>query len=586
MFEIKKYKVAAIQFESTLGDKKGNIKALLELSVEAAENGAKLIVLPEMATTGYCFYSRDEITPLVETIPGPTTASFLEVCEQYMCYIVVGMPEIDQGTGHYYNSAVLIGPGDVKGSYRKTHPFASDPKWAKDGDKGFPVFQTELGRIGMLICMDYYYFEPARLLALQGADVLCNPTNWCDEKCPAPSWHTRAWENGVFLISADRWGVEREVQFSGGTSIINPDGVIQNYLDDGNGIVYGEVNLEQSRQKEPANVHRLAGRRSELYYPLTLNTYLWNPLYFHRLYNHKPLPKGKKSVIAVGQFEPLKGDETGNLATIANLVAEASAAKAELLVLPELALSGTASSREEAEEWALGLEQKTGADGLIADLIELTRQNNIFLVFGVIEKDRKDKKLFNTIILLGQSGIIGKYRKTHLNEQDKIWAVPGENKLPWYNLPLGRIGLLTGDDSLFPETTMTLAVSGADLLCIPSAISGPKPGALKSSQISIPGVVPGDDNAHWHLWRTRAVETSSYVAFANRGSSEYMGYSGIFGPFDNPRDEQLAEGRDTCIISMSMDTGSNEGVYPAAIARAKEMVKMRLPHLYGPLVEK
>src|SRR6266540_535906 len=102
---IPRYKVAAIQYEPTLGDKEKNIDDLVRLTTEAAENGARLIVLPEMATTGYCWYSREEIAPFAEPIPGPTTERFARIAREYGCYIVVGMPEVDPNTGAFYNAA-------------------------------------------------------------------------------------------------------------------------------------------------------------------------------------------------------------------------------------------------------------------------------------------------------------------------------------------------------------------------------------------------------------------------------------------------------------------------------------------------
>ncbi len=150
-------------------------------------------------------------------------------------------------------------------------------KWAKDGDLGLPVWETPLGRIGIMICMDAGYFEPARLLALAGADVLCFPTNWLGEKSPAPAWMARAYENGCYLIGANRYGLERGVQFSGGSCVLNPDGTIQTIQDIGDGIVFGEVSLAAAREKSFGAVGRpekLAARRPELYDNLTLNNYL------------------------------------------------------------------------------------------------------------------------------------------------------------------------------------------------------------------------------------------------------------------------------------------------------------------------
>src|SRR5712664_3331383 len=97
--------------------------------------------------------------------------------------------------------------------------------------------------------MDAMYFEAARIPALHNADVLLFPTNWLDEKCPSSWWMARAFENGVYFIAAYRYGRERGVQFSGGSCIIDPDGSIQAYLYNGEGIVYGEVDLRRCRDK-------------------------------------------------------------------------------------------------------------------------------------------------------------------------------------------------------------------------------------------------------------------------------------------------------------------------------------------------
>src|SRR6516225_1531292 len=90
-----RYRVAAIQYEPTLGEKEKNVADLLQLVEEAAKHNARLIVLPEMATTGYCWESRSEIAPFVEPIPGPTTDHFQQLAVQYDCYITVGLAEVD-----------------------------------------------------------------------------------------------------------------------------------------------------------------------------------------------------------------------------------------------------------------------------------------------------------------------------------------------------------------------------------------------------------------------------------------------------------------------------------------------------------
>src|SRR5487761_1398154 len=171
------YRVAAIQYEPTLGEKERNVSALLRLVETAAQHDARLIVLPEIATTGYCWLSREEIAPYVEPIPGPTTDRFQRVAAQYGCYIAISLPEVDPTTNAYYNSMALLGPEGMIGTSRKIHSYISEPRWARDGDLGMPVWETPLGRLTGLICMDAEYFEAARIPALHGADVLLFPTN-------------------------------------------------------------------------------------------------------------------------------------------------------------------------------------------------------------------------------------------------------------------------------------------------------------------------------------------------------------------------------------------------------------------------
>ncbi|NGO91448.1 MAG: amidohydrolase, partial [Halomonas sp.] len=122
---------------------------------------------------------------------------------------------------------VLVGPEGYLGKHRKSHPYIAEPKWAASGDTGHQVFETSLGRIALLICMDIHFLETARLVALQGAEVICHLSNWLAERAPAPYWISRAKENGCYLIESNRWGMERGVQFSGGSCVIDPDGYIQ-----------------------------------------------------------------------------------------------------------------------------------------------------------------------------------------------------------------------------------------------------------------------------------------------------------------------------------------------------------------------
>ncbi|MGH2549815.1 MAG: nitrilase-related carbon-nitrogen hydrolase, partial [Thermomicrobiales bacterium] len=122
-----KFPVAALQYNPTLFAQEENISALEALTIEAARAGAKLIVHPEMGTTGYCWQNREEIAPHVETIPGPTTDRFATIAREHDCWIVVGLAEVVPDTRVYYNSVALVGPDGVAGVYRKTHSYIAEP---------------------------------------------------------------------------------------------------------------------------------------------------------------------------------------------------------------------------------------------------------------------------------------------------------------------------------------------------------------------------------------------------------------------------------------------------------------------------
>ncbi|NDL62187.1 amidohydrolase [Enterobacteriales bacterium SAP-6] len=558
--------VAAIQFEPTQFRKEDNILRLLALAGEAASNGARLIVMPEMGTTGYCWMDREEVAGYVETVPGATTDRFGLLAARYQCYLVVGLPEVDARSGLYYNSAVLIGPDGVIGKHRKTHPYISEPKWAANGDLGHQVFPTPLGNIALLICMDIHFIETARLAGLQDADVICHISNWLAERTPAPYWINRAYENDCYLIESNRWGRERGVQFSGGSCIIEPNGHIQSWRDTGDGIVSGLLH--------PGAQGRglLAERRPELYKELMTNTFMWNPLDFFGLYAARPLPEGKRSHIAVGQFEP-DDDINVNLSRIGQLAARAKAQGAELLTLPELCLTG----KYRAPASAITLRHAS-----VGALMDLCARLRLYLVAGMVEDDG-DGNRYNSALLIGPDGLPGVYRKIHLTAEDKTWATRGS---AWktFDIPCGRIGLLIGHDLDFPEAGRILAMRGCDIIACPAALD--LPGPIDHPGTSVPHDYPiatGASRHHWLLTRVRAGENNVYLSYANANLS---GLSGIFGPdtFAWPRREALVtEARGLAVLEI--DTSNLDSAYPTNVVRRKDLVAMRQPHYYQPLIQ-
>ncbi|HET8843241.1 MAG TPA: nitrilase-related carbon-nitrogen hydrolase, partial [Ktedonobacteraceae bacterium] len=634
-----RYRVAAVQFNPLLGKKEQNVERLLQQVEEAARQGARLIVLPEMATTGYCWLSREEIAPFVEPIPGPTTERFQELAARYDCYIALSLPEIDASTGVYYNSLALVGPAGLIGSYRKIHSYIAEPRWARDGDLGFPVWETPLGRLAAVICMDAMYFESVRIPALQGADVILFPTNWLEEHSPSSWWMARALENGVYLIAANRSDVERGVEFSGGSCILDPDGTIQAYIDNDEGIVYGEVDLTRARAKnwntpEPLG-DRLADRRPMLYTPLVHNTYLWEPLRYHSLYELGELPPGQLSCVGIIQTElsslesisPPSMNATMLHDLLGTLLRDLDPTRPDILVLPELMLPGplTGTDAEAVKHIQTNAIAISGPETEL--LVALATEFQIALVLGVAERVENtggSPTFYNTVLLIDPEGVYGTYRKLHLTRSDQLWASPGDLGLPVFDTPTGRVGLATGYDILFPETMRILASAGTDLVCAPTYLNFPTPIGLQPTRIPFShSVAPNEfDATHSLLWRVRASEHNVYLALANWNGQiaglHANGFSGIFSPSSETypwREVIVEEDDEPGLTMMTIDTreqrtGRRSTTYlnyapgemagsltgelaynirdsiPGNVVRSKPLLRKRLPFWYLDLVRK
>lgn len=269
-------KVACIQMEPIVGEKAKNVAHSIDLIRQAAAQGANLIVLPELCNSGYVFKDREEAFALSEAIPaGSTCQAWAEVAAELKVYVVAGINEQDGST--LYNSAVIIGPAGYIGTFRKVHLWNEENLFFEPGNLGFPVFKTEIGRIGSFICYDGWFPESYRLCALQGADIICVPTNWVpipgqDQKREAMATiltMAAAHSNSVFVAAADRVGVERGQLFNGQSVIVSYTGwpVAGPASPDQEEIIYAEVNLADARRKRNWNEYNqvLRDRRTDVY---------------------------------------------------------------------------------------------------------------------------------------------------------------------------------------------------------------------------------------------------------------------------------------------------------------------------------
>jgi predicted amidohydrolase len=262
-------RIGFIQNHPAYGDREENLRAL-ERALRAA-GAPDLWVLPELFAVGYLFGSRAEAARLAEPVPdGPTTQALIRLARGSGSALVAGLAE-RAPDGRIFNSAVGVDRGGVQAVYRKIHLFDREKEWFDPGDLGFPVVALGGARVGLMICFDWRFPEAARTLALGGAQVIAHPSNLVMPFCQS-AMVTRAIENRVFTVTANRIGTERaddgsELTFTGRSRIVAPDGaVLADAPEAVTAVGVVEVNPAQADDKRAtARNDVLADRRTEFY---------------------------------------------------------------------------------------------------------------------------------------------------------------------------------------------------------------------------------------------------------------------------------------------------------------------------------
>lgn len=212
-------RVAAVQFKAPRGKKAVAIGRLAVLADRAAED-ADLVVLPEMAATGYLFPSPEEAAKVAEHADGPLFQALAPLAAARGAWIVAGFAE--RAADAMFNSALVIDPsGALAFVYRKTLLFPPDAWWARPGDSGYRAFDTDAGRFGVGICMDLNDDAFVAWCAGERLDAVAFPTNWVDEgEDPWDWWRTRTRTWDAALVAANTYGREWVIGFSGRSAVM------------------------------------------------------------------------------------------------------------------------------------------------------------------------------------------------------------------------------------------------------------------------------------------------------------------------------------------------------------------------------
>jgi predicted amidohydrolase len=262
-------RVAATSPEIILGEVDGNLERIRASLLDAAGHGSQLIVLPELATSGYMFGDRDEA--LAASLPRDHPG-WADLASALPVGVVAVVGYAERAGTQLFNTAAVFTRDRRIGDYRKAHAWGAEGALFQAGDSAGAIFDTPLGRLAVAICYDNEFPEVPRRLALAGADILALPVNWPliprpDGERPPETIQAMAAARSSRLatVIADRQGVERGVAWTGGTAVIDEDGWVA-ALPGESGSAIATLTLRSSGDKSlPPHNDLFGDRRPELY---------------------------------------------------------------------------------------------------------------------------------------------------------------------------------------------------------------------------------------------------------------------------------------------------------------------------------
>ncbi len=260
-------KVGFLQFQPIFCNVEENQNKIL--SFVEKEKGFDLLVLPELANSGYVFTERSEMEKVAEKIPsGYFVEKLIELANQKNGYIISGVCEKKESI--FFNSSVIVGPDGYIGKYRKIHLFDREKLFFEPGSNIFEVFEIREAKVGMMICFDWIFPESARILALKGAEIIAHPANLVLPYSQT-AMLARSIENKVFTITANRIGKEENsgisLTFTGQSQITSPEmEILTQASTNQEEIRFVDIDISLARNKwiNERN-HLFDDRRKELY---------------------------------------------------------------------------------------------------------------------------------------------------------------------------------------------------------------------------------------------------------------------------------------------------------------------------------
>lgn len=539
-----KFKAAAVQTFSLLADPKRNLASVLKLIEEAASQGAKLIVFPECMNSGYVWKDQVHAVECGDPVPGLFTDAIGKLAARLKVHVAIGLSEKDGEK--VFNSAALIGPKGLIGKYQKNFLFDFDPDFFTWGNTGYPVFETDIGKIGMFICADARIPEGARALTLNGAEILLHITNSTTHEQHEMHVPTRGNESEAWIISADKFGKEEGLTYPGHTLIIAPDGTeIAHGSGEKQEIVYGEIDLAAVRKVRAGPDGILKGRRPDTYGILTAP---YESLPLAKIVN-TPVVPAKLAVLASAlQVTNIDGDARATLDLAARTGWEAARENARLIVFPELFLCPVEAKPDRVSDSAELTPRALEEFGRSA------RQWGAWYVLNLAEQDRG--RLYHTAFVVGPDGkVVTRYRKVHLTAGEAKWATPGDEYCV-IELPFGNVGIMLGHEVRFCEVARILTCMGADAIATPSSWRHSRESNL--------------------FLRERALENKVFAIAANRLDAPFAGASKVILP-NGAVASRAGQGQTDYVFQyLNLAWARDKQIRPGT-----DLIKNRRPQFYG-----
>jgi len=510
---VNKLKVACLQVSAReYEDRYENKENILRMIDKAAESHPQLMVLPE------CAYPAYYISPFIVKNSLEFQESTLELIAEvkqraklYKCYIALGIVETDLIENIFYNSALLINPeGHEISRFRKSYLWHFDSRWFCAGEQ-YPVIETEFGKIGMFICADGRLPEIVRCLGLQGADILLDLTNWVTsgfekETLTNPQVEymipTRALENRVWIVAANKVGMEaKSILYCGKSAIFTPDGQIAKIASSSQEeILFYEISLKEAMD--------------ELIQPT-------DTLPIYSIMKKKTGLKNPNPLTAVVQIE-FEDNFKKYLQKIEFFINNLLEQETNIIIFPENDFIFPESG-----------------DEVIHKVKQITKDRKVVCAITLVEK--AGESYYKTTFLIESGKLRGKYRKTHLEREEKNLFSPGDLGLPVFKTPYGYIGVMIGYEGIFPEIARTLTLKGADLIIWPSKFTNDR-------QINIS--------------RSRGAENKIFIACSNSISHKKNGHSLLTSPSGQILTSCLGKTEQASLSSLNLLLSRNKDIVP------------------------